>query len=264
MEVMQTIGNTMLVTGGSSGIGRALALAFHSLGNKVIVAGRRKALLDEIAAGRPGMEAAALDVRDPDAIRRFAARLAADHPELNAVIHNAGIMRREDLKAGAVEDAEAIVATNLLGTIRLTAALLPALLRQPRAAILTVSSGLAFVPMVSTPTYCATKAAIHSYTQSLRYQLRDTAIQVIEIIPPWVQTELLDASQANNPRAMPLNDFIAETMSLLANSPEETEICVERVKRLRYAERSGDYAGIFDGFNQGIAAAERPRNEPRP
>jgi uncharacterized oxidoreductase len=256
---MRMSGNTILIAGGSSGIGRALALAFHSLGNKVIVAGRRRHLLDELVAGRPGMESAALDVRDPDAIRRLAIWLREAHTDLNVVIENAGIMRREDLKAGALEDAEAIVATNLLGPIRLTAALLPLLLQQPRAAILTISSGLAFVPMVATPTYCATKAAIHSYTQSLRYQLRDTAIQVIEIIPPWVQTDLLDAGQAKNPRAMPLDEFIAETMSILTNSPEETEIWVERVKRLRYAERSGDYAGILAGLNEGAAAAERNR-----
>jgi len=170
------------------------------------------------------------------------------------VIHNAGVMRPEDLKKGATADAEAIIRTNLLGPIRLTAALLPQLLNQPRAAIITVSSGLAFVPMAITPTYCATKAAIHSYTQSLRRQLAGTAIQVIELIPPYVQTELMGAGQAADPRAMPLADFIAESMSLLKKLPEAEEICVERVKPLRFAERDGNYPAFYKSFNDAVMA----------
>ena len=164
-------------------------------------------------------------------------------------------MRFESLRDGSVGDAEATVATNLLGPIRLTAALLPLLQRQPRAAIMTVSSGLAFVPMAATPTYCATKAAIHSYTQSLRYQLRDTSVQVLELIPPYVQTELPGHTQANDPNAMPLKDFIAETMNILKTSPGSTEICVERVKPLRIAEANGGYDAFFNNFNDGVAAA---------
>jgi len=158
---MQMSGNTILITGGGSGIDRGLAEAFHALGNQVIIAGRRKQLLDESTAANPGMNSMVLDIENPDAIRTFAAQLAKDYPALNAVIHNAGIMRPEDLKRGELADAEAIVITNLLGPIRMTAALLPLLLSQPRATIMTVSSGLAFVPMAPTPTYCATKAAIH-------------------------------------------------------------------------------------------------------
>ena len=161
---MQMSGNTILITGGGSGIGRALAEAFHALGNQVIIAGRRQQVLEEAITANPGMKSAIFDIGNEDAIRSFAARLAKDYPSLNAVIHNAGIMHMEDLKSGGVDDAEAIVTTNLLGPIRLTAALLPQLLAQPRSALMTVSSGLAFVPMTITPTYCATKAAIHSYT----------------------------------------------------------------------------------------------------
>ena len=120
---------------------------------------------------------------------------------------------------------------------------------------MTVSSGLAFIPLAMTPTYCATKAAIHSYTQSLRYQLRDTAIQVMELIPPYVQTELMGTRQANDPRAMPLNEFISETINLIRNSPDALEICVDRVKPLRFAERGADYQAFFRKFNDEAAAA---------
>ncbi len=174
---MQMSGNTILITGGGSGIGRALAEAFHALGNQVIIAGRRQHLLDETIAANPGMKSAVLDIENADAIRNFAAQLVKDNPGLNAVIHNAGIMRPENcLKNGGTADAEAVVTTNLLGPIRLTAALLPQFLTQPRATVMTVSSGLAFVPMAMTSTYCASKAAIHSYTQSLRYRLRGSSV----------------------------------------------------------------------------------------
>jgi len=252
---MQMSGNTILITGGGSGIGRGLAEAFHAAGNLVIIAGRRKQVLDETTAANPGMKSAVLDIENADAIRRFASQLAKDFPRLNVVIHNAGIMRPENLKGDAVTDAEATVTTNLLGPIRLTAALLPLLLAQPKPVVMTVSSGLAFVPFAMAPTYCATKAAIHSYTQSLRYQLRDTPIQVIEIVPPYVQTELMGTRQANDPRAMPLTEFIAETMSILKNSPEANEICVERVKPLRFAERGEDYESFFKNFNDSAFTA---------
>jgi uncharacterized oxidoreductase len=225
---MQTSGNTILITGGGSGIGRALAEAFHAEGNQVVIAGRRKPPLDETIAANPGMKSAALDIENGDAIRRFSEQIKRDFPALNVVVHNAGIMRPEILRKGALADAEATVATNLLGPIRLNAALLPQLQAQPRAAIVTVSSGLAFLPLAMTPTDCATKAAIHSYTQSLRYQLRDTSVQVLELVPPYVQTELMGPGQASDPNAMPLKDFIAEVMNILKTSPAATEICVER------------------------------------
>ncbi len=252
---MQMSGNTILITGGGSGIGRGLAEAFHAIGNQVIVAGRRKQVLDATIAAHPGMQSVALDIDNADAIRSFAAQLAKDYPHLNAVIHNAGIMRPEDLKSGGLAGAEAIVTTNLLGPVRLTAALLPLLLAQPRAAVVTVSSGLAFLPLAMAPTYCATKAAIHSYTQSLRYQLRDTSVQVLELIPPYVQTELMGPGQAGDPNAMPLKDFIAETMNILKTSPDATEICVERVKPLRFAEANGGYDAFFKAFNDSLSAA---------
>jgi uncharacterized oxidoreductase len=256
---MQISGNTILITGGGSGIGRGLAEALHAEGNQIVIAGRRKELLDKTVAANPGMKSVILDIANADAIRSFAEKLTKDYPALNVVIQNAGIMKPEALKSGAVADAEAIIATNLLGPIRLTAALLPHLLKQPKAAIMTVSSGLAFVPLAITPTYCATKAAIHSYTQSLRYQLRDTAVQVLELIPPYVQTGLTGPKQASDPNAMPLRDYIAETTNILKTSPNATEICVERVKPLRFAEANGVYDGFFTKFNDAMAAAATER-----
>jgi uncharacterized oxidoreductase len=250
---MQPSGNTILITGGGSGIGRGLAEALQADGNHVIVAGRRQTALDATTKANPGMQSIVLDVENAHAVRAFAAEVVKRFPKLNVLINNAGIMRAENLKAEPVDlaDSEAIIATNLLGPIRLTAALLPHLKKQPSAAIVNVSSGLAFVPLALTPTYCATKAAIHSYTQSLRYQLRSTPVEVLEIIPPYVQTELMNG--AEDPRAMPLKDFIAETISILRHQPTPPEIAVERVKQLRDAEREGRYDATFNGLNAAMA-----------
>jgi uncharacterized oxidoreductase len=195
------------------------------------------------------MKSLTLDIEDPAAIRAFAAQVATEFPALNVLINNAGIMRAEDLlEQKDLTDAEAIVTTNLLGPIRLTAALLPHLQKQSRAAIVNVSSGLAFVPLALTPTYCATKAAIHSYTESLRYQLRATPIEVIELIPPYVATHLMNG--ADDPHAMPLDQFIAEVMEILKTQPTPAEICVEAVKGLRFSAASGKYGVIFAGLNE--------------
>jgi len=246
---MKLSGNTILITGGGSGIGRRLAEAFHKLGNQVIVAGRRKEALDETIAGNPGMKSLTVDMQSAAAIRDFAARAAAEFPALNVLINNAGIMRPEKLLAQQPDlaDAEATVATNLLGPIRLTAALLPHLEKQPYAVIMNTSSGLAFLPLALTPTYCATKAAVHSYTQSLRYQLRQTSIEVLELAPPYVATDLMGGT--DDPRAMPLSQFITEVMEILGQQPTPPEILVENVKRLRYAAEDGNFDTMFAGLN---------------
>jgi uncharacterized oxidoreductase len=251
---MKTTGNTILITGGASGIGRALAESFHALGNKVIIAGRRQLALDEVVRANPGIATLTLDIANADSISSFAKELLAQHPALNAVIHNAGIMRAEDLHTapGYLSDAESTIATNLLGPVRLNARLLPHLLKQPAATIITITSGLAFTTLARYPTYCATKAALHSYTESLRYQLKDTKVQVIELAPPYVQTKLTGAYQASDPRAMPLVDFIAESLQLLSTTPTPPEILVERVKPLRFSAR-GDYASFFKNFNDQMA-----------
>lgn len=246
---MQITGNTILITGGGSGIGRGLAEALHAKGNKVIVTGRDTSKLDAIVKANPGIEALELDVDDPKAIKSVTQRIVRDIPSLNVLVNNAGIMRAEDLISGETDTAEATISTNLLGPIRLTAALLPHFMTRPNAAVLTVSSGLAFVPRALAPTYCATKAAIHSYSQTLRVQLRDTPVQVIELVPPYLQTELLNQAQATDPNAMPLADYISETMALLEEKPDAEEILVQRVFFQRWAERESRYEAAFARVN---------------
>ena len=248
---MKVSGNTILITGGGSGIGRGLAEAFHNLGNTVIISGRRQSVMDEVTRANPGIEAMTLDIADGAGIEAFAKDLTTAYPALNVVINNAGIMQPEDIKAAPayLGTAEGIIATNLLGPIRLTAALLPHLRAQPASAVLLMSSGLAFVPMAMTPTYSATKAAIHSYAVSLRVQLKGTATEVIEIAPPYVQTHLMGAQQASDPRAMPLEAFIAEVMHILATQPDAPEVIVENCKPLRFAAENGKMAQMIDAIN---------------
>jgi uncharacterized oxidoreductase len=252
---MKINGNTILITGGGSGLGRALAEALLAEGNQVVIAGRRRHVLENTVKANPRMKFLVLNIEDPASIEAFASQVEAQYPALNVLVNNAGIMRPENLKTGNTANAEAIIATNLLGPIRLTSALLPLFQKQSKATIMNVSSGLAFVPMAMTPTYCATKAAIHSWTQSLRYQLQGTSVEVLEWIPPYVQTELMGERQANDPNAMPLKDFIAESIEILRTQPEVSEICVKRVDPLRYAAENGHYAQVFKGLNDAMKAA---------
>ena len=246
---MKPTGNTILVTGGTSGIGLALAQSLAAAGNTVIIAGRRTDRLSAAVAATPGLIGLPLDMADKAGIAAFAARVIDDHPALNVVINNAGIMRAEDLTRGPgyLDDAEAMITTNLLGPIRLIAALTTHLQAQTTATIINVTSGLAFVPLAITPTYNATKAALHSYSQSLRHQLRGTSVEVLELAPPAVQTDLMPGS-ATNPNAMPLAEYIAEVMALL-RAGAGPEILVERVKFLANAEREGRYDAVFGMLN---------------
>ena len=250
---MKATGNTILITGGGSGIGRGLAEALQKQGNQVVIAGRRKSALESTVAANPAMKFLTLDIEDPKAIQAFAAQVAEQFPALNVLVNNAGIMRVEKVleQPEDLVDAEAMITTNLLGPIRLTAALLPLMRKQEQATIMNVSSGLAFVPLAMTPTYSATKAAMHSYTCSLRYQLKDTAIEMVEIIPPYVQTDLLGG--AEDSRAMPLEDFIAQTMEILNQQPTPAEICVKNVHGLRFAEASGKFDAVFNGLNDAMS-----------
>jgi uncharacterized oxidoreductase len=245
---MNTSHDTVLITGGGTGIGRAFAEALHARGAKVIIAGRRAAPLQEVVAANPGMAFVVLDVADPEAIKTVAAKVIADHPALNVVINNAGIMKPETLSGGVFDLSivEETLNINLLGTIRLTAALLPHLLMKTDATVVTVSSGLAFVPLAATPTYNATKAAIHSWSQSLRHQLKDTSVKVIEWAPPAVATDLMPG-HAENPNSMPLADFTAESLALFEAGNDE--VLVERVKFLSGAEGRGEYARVFGILN---------------
>lgn len=245
---MKTTGNTIFVTGGTSGLGLGLALRWQELGNTVIIGGRRKELLDQIATEHPGIGTVQLDVADPASIDTAFEDVTSRYPELNAIVTMAGIMHPENLLDPAhLATAESIITTNLLGTIRTVTRFTPYLATKQDATILTVSSGLAFVPLVITPTYNATKAAVHSYTQSLRIQLADTPIQVIELIPPAVRTPLMN--QENDARAMPLDDYLTETIELLRDNPEAEEITVARVNFLRNAEREGRYAEALQALS---------------
>lgn len=245
---MRMTGNTIFITGGTSGIGRALAEAFHKLGNTVIISGRRKVLLDEVIAGKPGMHAVELDITDPAHIDRVAKQLIQQFPELNVLINNAGIMPFDDAAGDIDEDVmHATIATNLLGPIRMSSALIAHLKSRPDAVIINNTSVLAFVPLASTAVYSATKAALHSYSLSQRFMLRDTSVRVREIAPPWVNTDLIYKS--GDPRAMPLDAFIAETMAGLATDADE--VIVEIVKPMRDNPGSQEHA-LVHGFNQAL------------
>jgi uncharacterized oxidoreductase len=241
-------GNTIFITGGGSGIGRGLAEALHSLGNQVIISGRRKANLAETTKANPGMQSVELNVEDPASIAAVAKKLIAEHPKLNVLINNAGIMRSDDA-AGTVDDDLLVstVTTNLLGPIRMTGALIEHLKKQDHATLINVSSGLGFVPLAMAAVYSSTKAAMHSYTLSLRYKLKGSSVTVLELAPPWVQTDLLNSK--NEPRAMPLAEFIEETMKVLGS--DAPEVLVERVKMLRNNAGPGDVAFVTQ-FNDMI------------
>ncbi len=251
---MKMTGNTILITGGTSGIGRALAEAFHARGNRVIVTGRRQALLDQITAERPSLIGMALDIDDQAALSRVASEVRESFPELNMLIANAGISRVEDMSADGwnASDAEAILETNILGTLRVAAAFLPLLKGKPDATIMATSSNLAFVPRADFPTYCASKAFLHSWLQSLRHQLRNIPVEVLELAPPYVQTELTGAHQASDPRAVPLDAYVAEVMGLLERGDHPRgEVLVERDRARRSAERDGRYEEVFAAMNPG-------------
>jgi uncharacterized oxidoreductase len=227
-EIMNLSGNTIFITGGGSGIGRGLAEELHKRGNKVIISGRRKSHLDSVAKANPGIEAVELDIAAPDSIKAVAKKLITEHPDLNVLINNAGIME-PDQAAGVIDDKLLVstVTTNLLGPIRLTSAL------------------LAFMPLAVTAVYSATKSALHSYVLSQRFLLRDSGVRVLELAPPWVRTELMNSQEAE--QAMPLDQFISETLDALGTDADE--ILVEAAMPLRGNPGPGEHA-LVNEFNQ--------------
>ncbi|MEK3951257.1 SDR family NAD(P)-dependent oxidoreductase [Paenibacillus sp. FSL H7-0703] len=233
---MKLTGNTIFITGGGSGIGRALAEALHNLGNKVIISGRRKERLEETIKANPGMSAVELNVQDPASIEAAAKRLIEEYPDVNVLINNAGIIQSDDA-AGVIDEDVLIstVTTNLLGPIRLTSAFIEHLKSKEEAVVINTTSILGFVPLATTAVYSATKAALHTYTLSQRYMLKDTSVKVIEIVPPWVQ------SNNDEPRAMPLTSFIDATIKILGTDTDE--VLVEEAKMFR--NNPGPNEGVF-------------------
>jgi short-subunit dehydrogenase involved in D-alanine esterification of teichoic acids len=248
---MNISGNTIFIPGSTGGIGLALAVALHERGNKVIVGGRRAQLLEQVATEHPGIDTVQVDTGDAASIQDAAEEVLAKHPDLNVLIPMAGIMRAEDWHQPStfLASAEAVVTTNLLGPIRLIAAFIEHLRAQPDATVITVSSGLAFTPLAVTPSYNASKAAIHMLSESIRLQYAGSSVKIVELEPPSVRTQLMPG-QETNAVAMPLEDFIAEVMSLLETQPDAREIQVERVKFLRYGEARGDYDTVVATLNR--------------
>ena len=252
---MRLTGNTVLVTGGGSGIGRGLAVALHEAGNRVVIAGRRIEALRAVADEHPGITCLELDQSNRHSIERFAGEVRRRHTDLNVLVNNAGMIAVEDLSDPDPDVASAVISTNLLGPVVLTSLLLPTLRAQRNPAIINVTSASAFVPLAFAPTYSATKAALHAYTESLRFQLQDSGVRVIEIAPPRVETDM--EGPADDDYTMSVDDFIAETMSLLASRPDAAEVIVKAARGLREAERDGVYAEVFAAVNPTSLAAAR-------
>jgi uncharacterized oxidoreductase len=250
IERMKITGNTIFIPGSTSGIGLALALRLRDKGNTVIVGGRRTELLQQIAAAHPDIDTVQIDTADAASVHTTAKNVLARHPDLNVVIAMAGLMKIEDWHHPEtfLDSAESVIATNVLGPIRLIASFVEHLQKQPDATIVTVSSGLAFAPLKVTPSYNASKAAIHMLTESLRLQLADTTVRLKELEPPSVATDLLPGQQESS-FAMPLDEFIDEVMQVLETDPDGNEIQVERVKFLRYGEARGDYDQVVAALN---------------
>lgn len=247
---MNISGNTIFIPGSTSGIGLALALALQAKGNTVIVGGRRTEVLERIAADHPGLDTVQIDTTGRASIEAAAKHVLARHPDLNVLVPMAGIMRIEDWHTAEtfLDSAESVITTNVLGPIRLIAAFIDHLRSRPDATILTVSSGLAFTPLKVTPSYNASKAAIHMLSESLRLQLADTNVRIVELVPPSVRTGLLPGQETSE-FAMPLDAFISEVVALLESQPDAKEIQVENVKFLRYGEARGDYDQVVETLN---------------
>ncbi|AYM44250.1 SDR family oxidoreductase [Mycobacteroides chelonae] len=247
---MKMTGNTVFIPGATSGIGLELALALQAKGNTVVVGGRRTELLERIRAEHPGISAVQIDISDPASIHTAAQQVLTEHPDVNVLIAMAGIMRVEDWHhpESFLQSAEEIITTNVLGTIRLIANFIEHLQARPEATVITVSSGLAFAPLKVTPSYNASKAAIHMLSETLRLQLADTTVSVKELQPPAVRTDLMPGQQESD-FAMPLKDFVDEVITLLETQPDANEIQVERVKFLRYGEARGDYDHVVATLN---------------
>ncbi|MGD8194593.1 SDR family oxidoreductase [Herbiconiux sp. P18] len=241
---MNITGRTVLIVGGTSGIGLGLAHRFARAGSTVVVGGRT---IDRVT----DLETVEIDVTDHDSVERARDEVLARHPGLDVVVTMSGVMIPEDLRDPAhFATSEATIAVNLLGTIRVIDAFTPHLIAQGDGDIITVSSGIAFLPFPLMPTYGASKAGVHAYTESLRPQLADAGVRVTELVPPAVATE---AQGGMNPAALPLEDYLDEVVQLITAPDAADEIVVDAAQRLRWAERDGTYGDLLAQRSQALA-----------
>lgn len=248
---MNITGNTIFIPGATSGIGLELALRLQEAGNSVVIGGRRTDLLERLTAEH-GLSAVTIDTTDPSSVLAARDRVLAQHSDLNVLIAMAGVMEVEDVRsAGFLEGAERIVETNVLGPLRLIAAFSEHLQTRPEATLMTVSSGLAHTPLAITPTYNGSKAFIHRFSETIRLQFADTPVQVIELVPPAVRTELMSGGSQNE-HYLPLEAYVDEVMALLEAQPEATEILVDAVKFLRFAESENRYDDAVAALNASV------------
>lgn len=247
---MDITNSTVFIPGATSGIGLALAVALHEQGSTVVVGGRRTELLERVAAEHPGIDTVRIDTTDPESIESAAKEVLERYPDLDTLVTMAGIMRVEDWHhpEGFLATAEETFTTNVLGPIRLIGAFVEHLQTRPHATIVPVSSGLAFAPLKATPSYDASKAAIHMLSEALRLQLADTSVRVTELVPPSVATEIVPG-HLDDPSAMPLDEYVREVLQLLRTQPDAREILVERVRFLRHGEARGDYDQVVATLN---------------
>jgi uncharacterized oxidoreductase len=245
---VETKNNTILITGGATGIGFALAEALVNAGNEVLICGRREGRLKEARDKLPQIQTRACDVSREKERESLFDWVKDNFKDLNVLINNAGIQRMVNLKKGTRDlfSGENEVETNLIAPIHLSAYFVPLLIKKKESAIINVSSGLGFVPIAAMPVYCATKAAVHSFTVSLRYQLRDTPIKVFEIIPPIVDTELGrgTAEEDQGYRGIPPSEVARATLKAMADN--EYEVVVGEAKNLVTGARTNPERAFQD------------------
>jgi len=247
---MDITNRTIFIAGATSGIGLELARRFAAAGSTVIVGGRRTDLLDKLAI--EGFATVPVDVTDSDSVDRARDAILSSHPSLDAIMTMSGVMIPEDLRDPAhFSTAEKTIDTNLLGTIRLIDAFTPHLVGRGTGTIITVSSGIGFLPFPVMPTYAASKAGVHAYSEALRAQLDGTGVEVCELVPPAVATAPEHARV--NPRALKLAEFATDVMDLLQTDPTPHEILVKGVLMHRWAERDGTYDELVAQRSQALA-----------
>ncbi|GAA0262506.1 SDR family NAD(P)-dependent oxidoreductase [Actinomadura nitritigenes] len=246
---MDISNRTVLIVGGTSGIGRELARRFAAAGSTVAVGGRSPEALSELA--EEGFGAFTVDVTDGSSVTSARDAVLARYPDLDTVVIMSGVMLLEDLRDPAhFEAAETTIDTNLVGTVRVIDAFTPHLVGRGAGTFVTVTSGIAFLPFPPMPSYAASKAAVHAYSEALRAQLDGTGVGVVELVPPAVATA---GQEKVNPHALPLDDFAAEVMQLLSADPTPHEILVKGVLMHRWAERDGTYDELVAQRSQALS-----------